>query len=112
MTREEALKNATLCIARALHDDRVNSIRVGGKTFEIKNWAGGNCRGIDLGEYRFVTQNPATGSKWAMVAQRGGQVTWVIHRFTNLWVANVFNSNYEQQKRLPCAQECDASNTC
>lgn len=105
MTREKALEALAVNVAAFLHNDTTHTIHVGKGAFEIKDWAGGNCRGVDIGEYRFVTQNPTKNSKWAAVAQRGGQVTWMIHRETNTWVTRVHNGNYEQLREFPCVAQ-------
>ena len=46
----------------------------------IREMAQGQCRAVDVGEYRYITQNPSKASKWAAQARAGKQITWVIHQ--------------------------------
>lgn len=70
-----------------------------GRTIPIRDMAGGKCRGADLGDHRFVTQNPAKYSKWAKMAREGHKVMWIINSRTGKWLGPVvdgkINGNYK-----------------
>ena len=67
-------------IARKLFSD-INSFRdKTGKVFRINRLAGGRVRGVTIGHYSMITQNPTKRSGWAEQARRGAKIVWVIYR--------------------------------
>ena len=68
-------------IHKGLHSSRETSktlrLHARGKWHETKP-AGRGCWLVDVGDFRFITQNPATSSKWAEKAREGKQVTQVL----------------------------------
>lgn len=55
----------------------------------IKNFAGGAVQALDVGPYRFITQNPNKSSQWGELARRGHRVAWAIHQPDNRWLYRI-----------------------
>lgn len=82
-------------IAKQLHSN-VPAIYDGmGKEYKVRSMAQGAVRGLDIGNYRFITQNPNKGSRWAKMAQAGHQITWLIHQPSNKWIARIVDGKVE-----------------
>lgn len=62
-----------------------------GNSWPILEFKAGAVRAIDIGDFRFMTQNPLKDSYWGNQALLNNKITWVIHRPTNSWVIRVFN---------------------
>jgi len=62
---------------------------------KTKSFAGGKVRGMDVGNWRFVEQNPNTKSRWAERARNGEKIMWVIHKPTNKYAARVVEGRFE-----------------
>jgi hypothetical protein len=93
---QQKLVFLTELVGKHIFNPELKEFTCGKEKLPIHSWKGGACRGVDIGDYRFVTQNPnKPGSKWAKVAQRGGKVMWVIRRSDNAWVARYFNGQVE-----------------
>ncbi len=58
----------------------------------VKEMAQGQCRAVDVGEYRYITQNPTKATKWAAQARAGKQITWVIHQPSHAFIAMVLDN--------------------
>lgn len=50
---------------------------------------------LDIGEFRFLTQNPDKNSFWGEKAREGSEITWVIHIPTNDWTCRVVDGEVE-----------------
>lgn len=61
----------------------------------FKAFANGACFALDVGEFRFITQNPYKSSKWGLLAREGKQISWLIHQPTNRWIARVVEGEVE-----------------
>lgn len=59
-----------------------------GNRYAVKTMAAGAVQGVDIGQYRFITQNPNKNSKYAAAARQGAHISWVIRRPSS-WVARV-----------------------
>ena len=60
----------------------------------VKVWKGGTVRAIDINGFRFVTQNPNTGSQAAKHALAGHKI---IHIFTNgKWYAKIMDGQFSR----------------
>jgi len=70
----------------------------------IREMAQGNCRAVDIGEYRFITQNPTKRgddgqlTKSAQQARDGRQITWVIHQPSHAFIAVVQDNQLRELK--------------
>lgn len=49
----------------------------------------GGVRAFDIGNYRYVEQNPRTTSSWAKEARQGKRILWVIRRSDNKYLGRV-----------------------
>jgi hypothetical protein len=90
-TVEKVLK-ITPSIATTLHDLSKESVRDRkGTAYPIGYFVNRRVRYVDLGRFRFMTQNPIKPSLWGRMAREGHKITWVIHQPTNAWIARVVN---------------------
>jgi len=92
MLQPQQLESFALFFSHYLFQPNTSFFRLpeGGEV-EVHSWAGGKVRGLDIGEYRVVTQNPNKASEWGKRARAGDHIAWVIHRPTNKWLVRVVN---------------------
>ncbi len=58
---------------------------------EITLMAGGQAKAVDYQGYRYLTQNPKTGSTYARMARTGRRISWVIDLASNQWIARIID---------------------
>ena len=66
------IETLAVSVAKALHSG--DNVILGQNT---RQYSGGACRGVDISNYRFMTQNPNTNSQYATMAKNGQKVSWV-----------------------------------
>jgi hypothetical protein len=73
------MKLAQLCsrVALDLFNNRKRVIVGVVKKYDIKKYASGACRGVDIDKYRFMTQNPLKDSAPARRARKGALILWI-----------------------------------
>lgn len=62
----------------------------------IQRGAHGKVKYLDLGSYRFVTQNPDKPSLYGQLARQGHKILWVIYQPTNQWLARVYDGELQK----------------
>ena len=80
-----------------LVDDKAVNVDLDGVKYPIRRDFGGkqgNIPGVDIGTYRYIMQNPNTKSQYAIKAQQGHKIMWVINTDPKIvqgdrWVARV-----------------------
>ncbi len=75
--------------------EKVHTKLFGAPNKEVRSFANGACKGIDVAGFRFITQNPNTSSKFAQMARSGQKISWVIHLQTNKWMVRVVDGKAE-----------------
>ena len=97
--RLDGLKTAAEIVHRALFDT-TQTLTVASASKEILNFnkkvfAQGSVLAFDIGDYRFITQNPNKKSEYGEMAATGKQISWAIHLPTNIWVLRTIDGKVE-----------------
>lgn len=75
-------------------------------TQTVKAWAkdlaDGAVLGLHVGDYRFIAENPNKQYENGKFAQAGHQISWAIHRPTNIWVLKNVNGVVEFLLKEDC----------
>lgn len=91
MTPLQTLLKLAPVVADNLYNPSIAFFTVGEKKFPIRSFAGGTVRAVDLGDYRFMTQNPSKDTVWAEAVRKGDKIVWVVHQPSNHWTLRVVN---------------------
>jgi hypothetical protein len=91
MNLEELCKR----VAKDLFNKRKRIIVGVVKKYDIKKYAKGNCRGVDINQYRFMTQNATKDSPTGRRAKKGALILWVFKSGYSGFYAKLENDKFK-----------------
>jgi hypothetical protein len=80
----------TQTIVDAIFSGR-ETITLGEKVYYRKLFKSGTVRGFDIEGWRWIEQNPQTGSYYAEQAKAGKKIVWIINIETKEWKALIID---------------------
>lgn len=89
----EVISTARLVAPILFDPKRYHKISIYNQEWSIKNFKNGAVRAVDIGKYRYITQNPLSPSQWGQKAQEGNKIIWVMNKPTKKWVLRLENNN-------------------
>lgn len=88
----EDLKDNALKIFDAMFTNK-DQVELEDESYEIQVYSPSGVKHVDIGEYRFIEQNPKKDSHWAHKAQKGHQIMWILKDWD--YIGQIHNGEYK-----------------
>ena len=68
-----------------------------GRLYEkAQSFKGGLVPYIDIGDWRYISQNSQKEGKWGEMARKGRQIMWIIRKSDNKWMGRMVDGQLER----------------